>query len=166
MITNIATTLLGGIIAVIATLTGARVARGAQRDIARENRTAEQWSLAIDLIAQVCAVLADHRTAMWELESRRYRHESAQRIQEALDATLVTRAAVSAPHLKLRLLLPALRGQLEEAVAATYRMDSAMRPEVAQVPPLDRKDAAKAALKRFQERAVEVVDRERISLAA
>ncbi|GLW95430.1 hypothetical protein Aglo03_62460 [Actinokineospora globicatena] len=83
---------------------------------------------AVDLLH----VLDAHRNAMWYLEHAREQGDAEGELTWRT-ASEATRNAVTAPHLWVRCLIPAVTRVAEEAVLATYAMEgSGVRGELSQ----------------------------------
>ncbi|ACU35598.1 hypothetical protein [Actinosynnema mirum] len=132
------------ILTILGTLAGASLGIFGIVLKARADRRATAETVAVEAIADLVSALGDHRTAMWDLEAARSR-KNEDEITTTLAASLVTRSAMSRPHVIAKLRVPALAAQIDAAVRATYDMDSAVDPARAAIDPVVRKDAAKAA---------------------
>lgn len=110
------------LIAVLGTLAGVGITSGYQ---ARAARTARQEARRTEGLAAVTALvgaLADHRRAMWVREDLRLRGEDW---AAARTESHATRSAITAPLLRVQLLLPALVPAAQAAARATYGLRGA-----------------------------------------
>lgn len=133
------------LLAVVSTLAGVLLASLLQQRQQRADRThaaAENHRLAgLDAVTALATALADHRRAMWIRESTRLRGDDW---TAARAASHTTRAAVTSPHVRVRVLLPELAGAAQTAVDATYGIRNA---------------ADHDALDQARDRALEAVER-------
>ncbi|WP_367128344.1 hypothetical protein [Saccharothrix sp. HUAS TT1] len=109
---------LGG--ALLTTVLKNRSDRQQRRD---ERRWANQ-DTAVSALGDVLEALSNHYAAMWGLEAARLRGDRDE-IATTLAASLVTRAAMTRPHLLAKLRVPSLADAIDLAVRAIYEMDSA-----------------------------------------
>lgn len=118
--------MIATVIAILGTLAGAlltgllssRQARAALRgteDLARRQA-------AVDAVATLAAAVAAHRAAMWHRETRSLAGEDW---TEARQHSQTTRAAISAPAVRLAVLVPALRPAADAAIRACYALRGA-----------------------------------------
>ncbi|MDX3343520.1 protein kilB [Streptomyces sp. ME02-6979.5a] len=110
------------IIAVLGTLAGVAITSTYQ---ARAARTALQETRRTEGLAAVetlAAALADHRRAMWAREDLRLRGEDW---STARAESHTTRAAITAPLIRVQILLPAAAGPARAAVQAVYDLRGA-----------------------------------------
>ncbi|MDT0432898.1 protein kilB [Streptomyces salyersiae] len=107
------------LIAVLGTLAGVGITSGYQ---ARAARTARQEARDTEGLAAVTALveaLALHRRAMWVRENLRLQGEDW---AEARTESHSTRAAITAPLLRVQLLLPAVAPAAQDAARAVYAL--------------------------------------------
>jgi len=110
------------LIAVLGTLAGVGITSGYQ---ARAARTARQEARRTEGLAAVTALvgaLADHRRAMWVREDLRLRGEDW---AAARTESHATRSAITAPLLRVQLLLPAVAPAAQAAAQAVYALRNA-----------------------------------------
>ncbi|MFD3643686.1 MULTISPECIES: protein kilB [Streptomyces] len=121
--------MLTAVIAVLGTLAGSFVTGALQLFAQRAQRAAEELaarrSEGLDAVAGLSAALADHRRAMAVREEIRLvgGDWSAARAESH-----ATRSAVTAPLLRVRLVLPELSGAAQHAVQAAYDIRAAGDP--------------------------------------
>jgi hypothetical protein len=111
----IAGTLAGALLSGLLTARQARTALHTSESIARRQA-------AVDAVAALAAAVAAHRSAMWHRETLRLAGEDW---SEARAASHTTRAAISAPAVRLAVLAPTLRPAADAAVQATYALRGA-----------------------------------------
>ncbi|MER6094201.1 pRL2-23 [Streptomyces bluensis] len=119
------------VIAVIGTLLGAiasgllqhRAAHSVRVEARDDQRRAEQLAAVTDLAVAV----SDHRRAMWEVTDAKLTDQPETRVTELRDESHRTRSCITAPAVRVRLLIEdqAVRAAATEAVQATYRMRDA-----------------------------------------
>ncbi|MFF3178219.1 protein kilB [Streptomyces sp. NPDC057900] len=113
------------LIAVLGTLAGTGIAGFMQH---RASRTARQEARRTEGLAAVTALveaLADHRRAMWVREDLRLRGEDW---AEARTESHATRSAITAPLLRVQLLMPAAAPAAQSAAQAAYALRGAGQP--------------------------------------
>jgi hypothetical protein len=137
------------IIAVLGTLAGALTAGLLQHRTARTDR-AEQRADShrqdqLAAVTEFAAALDAHRAAMFHRERLALNEADSEHQLGAQTKSNDTRAAITAPHIRLQILLPDLAGAAQQATDATYALrHAADRPE------LDaRRQAAKEAAGAF-----------------
>ncbi|MFF8657818.1 pRL2-23 [Streptomyces huasconensis] len=119
------------LIAVFGTLLGAIVSgllqHRAARSVRVEAREDETRTAQLDAVTVLAVAVSDHRRAMWELRDAVLRGEAAARVTELRDESHRTRSAITAPAVRVRLLVTdgAVRVAADEAIQATYRMRDA-----------------------------------------
>lgn len=117
------------VVAVGGTLLGGLLAAAAQAWAARTSRRAEQLGTrradALAAVTALVSALADHRRAMWVLGDRRLAGADDQIATQAEEGTHVTRAAITAPLVSVRILCPTLGQAAQAATRATYAMRDA-----------------------------------------
>ncbi|MET9016897.1 protein kilB [Streptomyces olivaceoviridis] len=118
--------MIGTIIAILGTLAGAALSAVFQ---GRQQRTAlarteamSRRQAAVDAVADLVAAVSAHRAAMWHRESLRLTGEDW---REARAASQTTRAAISAPAVRVAVLVPALRAVADAAAQASYALRGA-----------------------------------------
>ncbi|MFH9576366.1 protein kilB [Streptomyces sp. NPDC017454] len=114
------------LIAVIGTLAGVLIAalaqgRTARRSLDGAEATARRQA-AVDSVADLVAAIAAHRAAMWHRETLRL---DGADWTDARQHSQTTRAAISAPAVKVAVLLPALRDAADAAAQASYALRGA-----------------------------------------
>lgn len=114
--------MLTALIAVLGTLAGATIAHLSQRAQRRAADNRAQRTEALAAVAALATALADHRRAMWVREDLRLR---GQDWDEARAASHATRSALTAPLLRVQLLLPAAAPAARNATRATYELRGA-----------------------------------------
>ncbi|MFF4756362.1 protein kilB [Streptomyces sp. NPDC002514] len=118
--------MIATIIAIVGTLAGAALSALVQ---GRQQRTAlvgtetvARRQAAVDAVADLVAAVSAHRSAMWHRESLRL---AGQDWTEARTASHASRAAITAPAVRLAVLLPALRPAADAAAHASYALRGA-----------------------------------------
>ncbi|MER8233491.1 protein kilB [Streptomyces sp. NPDC094049] len=110
-------------LAVFGTLAGALLTGGLQLLSQRAQRTAADAAALrtdqVTAIADLASVLADHRRAMWVREDLRLR---GQDWTAARAESHSTRSAITAPLLRVLILLPDLAPPAHAAVSAVYEL--------------------------------------------
>ncbi len=136
--------MLTAAIAILGTLAGSFMTGALQHFAQRAQRAAEELSArrtaGLEAVSGLSAVLADHRRAMAVREEIRL---AGGDWGTARAESHVTRSAVTAPLLRVRLLLPELAEAAQRAVQAVYDMRAADSP---------------AALQEARERALQAAD--------
>ncbi|WP_330479953.1 protein kilB (plasmid) [Streptomyces platensis] len=114
------------IIAILGTLAGASTSAWFQQRGQRAERAAAATAThrrdALDAVTDLVTALADHRKAMWLREDARLAGVDWAGLRADSHAT---RAAITAPAVRVTVLLPALAGAAQAAAAATYAMRNA-----------------------------------------
>lgn len=110
------------LIAVLGTLAGVGITSGYQARAARTARTDTRRAEGLAAVTALVEALADHRRAMWLREDLRL---SGQDWTEARTESHATRSAITAPLLRVQLLMPELADAAREAAAATYALRDA-----------------------------------------
>ncbi|QLJ06689.1 protein kilB (plasmid) [Streptomyces sp. NEAU-sy36] len=123
--------MITAIVAVLGTLAGAlltgllqhRTARAEREAATAETRRAEALAAVTELVSR----LADHRRAMWVREDLRLRGEdwSAARAESHS-----TRSAITAPLLRVQMLLPSIAPAAQAAAQAAYDIRGAVARDV------------------------------------
>jgi hypothetical protein len=123
--------MIGTVIAVLGTLLGAiasgllqhRAAHSVRVEAREDERRAEQLAAVTELAVAV----SDHRRAMWEVTDATLTGQPEARVIELRDESHRTRSTITAPSVRVRLLIKdqAVRAAATEAVQATYRMRDA-----------------------------------------
>ncbi|MFH8483592.1 protein kilB [Streptomyces sp. NPDC018055] len=109
--------MLTTLIAVLGTLAGTAIAHLSQRAHRHAADARTQRAEAITAIADLATALADHRRAMWLRENLRLTsHDWA----TARADSHTTRSAITAPLLRVQILLPAAAGPAQTATQAVY----------------------------------------------
>ncbi|MGW9441219.1 protein kilB [Streptomyces sp. NPDC055607] len=111
----IAGTLAGALLSGLLTARQARTALTASETIARRQA-------AVDAVATLAAAVAAHRSAMWHRENKRLTGEDWTADRQH---SHTTRAAISAPAVRLAILAPTLRLAAETAIHASYALRGA-----------------------------------------
>lgn len=123
--------LWASLVAVVGTLAGALVSGSLQHRVARSDRSdarANQVRLdRIEAVTTLAVALSDHRGAMWHVREAQLTNQDTHRVEELRDESRRTRSSVTAPAVRLRLLIadPAVRTAAREAIDATYAMRGA-----------------------------------------
>ncbi|MGW2678089.1 protein kilB [Streptomyces sp. NPDC001436] len=117
------------IIAVLGTLAGALTAGILQHRAARAAR-AEQRAEAhrqdqLCAVTDFAAALDAHRSAIFHRERLTLIEAGAEHQLEAQTRSHETRAAITAPHVRLQVLVPELAGPAQRAADATYTLRNA-----------------------------------------
>ncbi|WP_030244749.1 hypothetical protein [Streptomyces sp. NRRL S-350] len=118
------------IIAVLGTLAGALTAGLLQQRSARTARAEERADShrqdQLDAVTGFAAALDAHRSAMFHRERLALAGADTERQLEAQTTSHDTRAAVTAPHIRLQVLVPELAGPAQQAADATYALRKAV----------------------------------------
>jgi len=117
------------IVAVLGTLAGAltagllqhRSARTARAEARADGHRQDQLGAVTDFAAALDA----HRSAMFHRERLALTRADAEHQREAETKSHETRAAVTAPHIRLQVLVPELSGAAQQAADATYALRKA-----------------------------------------
>ncbi len=135
------------IIAILGTLAGAALsavlAGRQQRAALTTAETVSRRQAAVDAVADLVAAIAAHRAAMWHRETLRL---AGQDWTDARATSQTTRAAISAPAVRLAVLAPSLRTTADAAAHASYALRGA--------PTTDDLDAARTASLAADERLI------------
>ncbi|WP_331764397.1 protein kilB [Streptomyces anulatus] len=109
--------MLTTLIAVLGTLAGVAITSTYQARAARTARQETRRTEGRAAVETLAAALADHRRAMWCREDLRLRGEdwSAARAESH-----TTRSAITAPLIRVQILLPAAAGPARDAAQAVY----------------------------------------------
>ncbi|MFE4634823.1 hypothetical protein ACFRJ1_15795 [Streptomyces sp. NPDC056773] len=107
------------IIAVLGTLAGALTARILQH---RSARTARHRQDQLGAVTAFAAALDAHRAAMFHRERLTLAEAGTERQLEAQTRSHDTRSAITAPHIRLQVLVPALAVPARQAAVATYAL--------------------------------------------
>ncbi|MER6844817.1 protein kilB [Streptomyces platensis] len=114
------------VIAILGTLAGASVTAWFQQRGQRAERAATaaaaHHQVALDAVTDLIAALADHRRTMWLREAARLAGADWTALRADSHAT---RAAITAPTVRVTVLLPALAATAQAAADATYAMRNA-----------------------------------------
>ncbi|MGY1437160.1 pRL2-23 [Streptomyces reniochalinae] len=119
------------LIAVIGTLTGALLSGLLQhRAVHTERADARRQALRrdqLDAVTALAVAVSDHRRTMWESRQAMLAGADAARVLELREAAHETRSAITAPAVRIRLLIrdADTRAAADEAALATYRMRDA-----------------------------------------
>lgn len=114
--------MLTALIAVLGTLAGSAIAHLSQRSQRRSTEARARRTEALAAVADLATALADHRRAMWVREDLRLRGEDW---ADARTESHATRSAITAPLLRVQVLLPAVAPAAQAAVHATYSLRAA-----------------------------------------
>jgi hypothetical protein len=90
----------------------------------RDRRDAQRREELLTAVADLVAALDAHRAAMWVRETTRLSGDPAD-VPATVDRAHQTRAAVSAPLVRVRILAPGLATAASSATQATYAMHDA-----------------------------------------
>ncbi|WP_030188139.1 hypothetical protein [Streptomyces violaceorubidus] len=111
------------VIAVLGTLAGTlltgTLAHLSQRAQRKADTTTARRTEALTAVTDLATALADHRRAMWVREDLRLHGEDW---DQARTESHTTRSAITAPLLRVQLLLPALAPTAQDAAHATYAL--------------------------------------------
>ncbi|AKZ53065.1 Protein KilB [Streptomyces ambofaciens ATCC 23877] len=137
------------VIAVLGTLAGALTAGLLQHRTARTDR-AEQRADShrqdqLAAVTEFAAALDAHRSAMFHRERLALNEADSEQQLGAQTKSNDTRAAITAPHIRLQVLLPELAGAAQQAADATYALRHATDRPVLDA----RRQAAKEATGSF-----------------
>jgi hypothetical protein len=134
------------VIAVLGTLAGCLLTGGVQARVARIERREIRWeahrTAALDAVTALVEALANHRTAMFVLEDRRLSGADADAVEEARQASHVTRTAVTNPLTRLCIVTPGLAKPARQAAKAAYAMRQSADADVLEA---RRRDAVEAS---------------------
>ncbi|MGW1021935.1 protein kilB [Streptomyces niveus] len=115
--------MLTAIVAVLGTLAGSLLTGALQHVAQRSQRRAEEATArrtdGLTAVSELASALADHRRAMWVREDLRLR---GQDWEAARADSHATRSAITAPLLRVSLLLPTLAPAAQVAARATYSL--------------------------------------------
>ncbi|WP_310728277.1 ATP-binding protein [Streptomyces sp. N2A] len=133
------------VVAVLGTLAGALTAGLLQHRSARtaraEQRADSHRQDQLGAVTDFAAALDAHRSAMFHQERLALTEARTEHQLEAQSRSHDTRAAITAPHIRLQVLVPELAGPAQQAADATY----ALRKATGRTEPDDRRRAAKEA---------------------
>ncbi|MEU8779851.1 hypothetical protein [Streptomyces sp. NPDC048606] len=114
------------LVAVLGTLAGALTAGLLQHRSARtaraEERAQSRRQDRLDAVTDFAAALDAHRSAMFHRERLTLTSPGTEHELEAQTRTHETRAAVTAPHIRLQVLVPELAESARQAADATYAL--------------------------------------------
>ncbi|MFE7780371.1 protein kilB [Streptomyces nigrescens] len=114
------------VIAILGTLAGASMTAWFQQRSQRAERAAATATThrrdALDAVTDLVTALADHRKAMWLREEARL---AGADWADARTASHATRAAITAPTVRVTILLPTLATTAQTAATATYTLRNA-----------------------------------------
>ncbi|MEU8461716.1 hypothetical protein [Streptomyces sp. NPDC029003] len=117
------------IVAVLGTLAGAVAAGLLQHRSARAARAEERADGyrrdQLDAVTDFAAALDAHRSAIFHRERLTLAGAGTEHQMEAQTRSHDTRTAVTAPHLRLQVLVPELAGAAQQAAEATYALRKA-----------------------------------------
>ncbi|MDT9686394.1 protein kilB [Streptomyces sp. TRM76323] len=118
--------MLTAIVAVLGTLAGSLLTGTLQHLSQRAQRRAADAAArrveGLAAVTELATALSNHRRAMWVREGQRLRGEDW---SEARAASHATRSAVTAPLLRVSVLLPDLAAVAQAAARATYELRGA-----------------------------------------
>ncbi|RSS67358.1 protein kilB [Streptomyces sp. WAC06128] len=118
--------MFAAIVAVLGTLAGAvltgTLAHLSQRAQRRADADAARRGEGLAAVTDLVTALTDHRRAMWVREDLRLRGEDW---TQARTESHATRSAITAPLLRVQLLLPSLAPAAQAAARATYGLRDA-----------------------------------------
>ncbi|MER5773728.1 hypothetical protein ABT144_05375 [Streptomyces sp. NPDC002039] len=118
------------IVAVLGTLAGALTAGLLQHRSARTARAEERADShrqdQLGAVTDFAAALDAHRSAMFHRERLALAEAGAEHQLEAQTRSHDTRAAITAPHIRLQVLVPELVGAAQQAADATYALRKAI----------------------------------------
>ncbi|WP_374777894.1 hypothetical protein OG756_38885 [Streptomyces sp. NBC_01310] len=123
------------IVAVLGTLAGALTAGLLQHRAARTARAEQRADThrqdQLGAVTDFAAALDAHRSAMFHRERLALTEAGTEHQLEAQTKSHDTRAAITAPHVRLQVLIPELAGPAQRAADATYALrNAAGRPEL------------------------------------
>ncbi|MFH7597395.1 protein kilB [Streptomyces racemochromogenes] len=117
------------IIAVLGTLAGALTAGALQQRAARTARAEQRADThrqdQLGAVTDFAAALDAHRSAIFHRERLALGEAGAEHRLEAETKSYDTRAAVTAPHVRLQVLVPELAAPAQRAADATYALRNA-----------------------------------------
>ncbi|MEU9236948.1 protein kilB [Streptomyces subrutilus] len=123
------------IVAVLGTLAGALTAGLLQHRSARtariEQRADSRRQDQLAAVTEFAAALDAHRSAMFHRERLALEEAGPEQQLDPQTKSHETRAAITAPHIRLQVLVPELAGPAQEAADATYALRKATsRPDL------------------------------------
>ncbi len=104
-----------------AVVLGSRLDRSGRREAIR----VEERRARLEAIRELATALADHRRAMWVREDARLSGAGKARYAELRAASHVTRSALEAPLVAVRVLMPQLAAAADAAAKAAYALRGA-----------------------------------------
>ncbi|MFF5853999.1 protein kilB [[Kitasatospora] papulosa] len=110
------------LIAVLGTLAGVGITSGYQARAARTVRQEARRTEGLTAVTTLVEALANHRRAMWVREDLRLRGEDW---AGARTESHASRSAITAPLLRVQLLLPAVAPAAQDAAQAVYALRGA-----------------------------------------
>ncbi|WP_232265696.1 hypothetical protein [Streptomyces pactum] len=114
-------------VAVLGTLAGALTAGLLQHHAARaEERADNHRQDRLDAVTAFAAALDAHRSAIFHRERLALSRADTEHQLEAETRSHDTRAAITAPHIRLQVLVPELTGPAQRATDATYALRRAV----------------------------------------
>ncbi|MBQ1122255.1 pRL2-23 [Streptomyces sp. B15] len=119
------------LIAVIGTLAGALLSGLLQHRAVHAERSDARaealWRDQLDAVTALAVAVSDHRRTMWESRQAMLTGADAARIEELRQAAHETRSAITAPAVRIQLVIRDrdTRAAADEAALATYRMRDA-----------------------------------------
>ncbi|MFF3959802.1 protein kilB [Streptomyces sp. NPDC001890] len=115
------------LIAVLGTLAGVGITSAYQARTARTARADARRAEGLTAITALVEALSDHRRTMWLREDLRL---SGEDWAAARTESHATRSAITAPLLRVQLLLPDVADAAREAAAATYALRDAQNRDM------------------------------------
>ncbi|PJT46520.1 pRL2-23 [Streptomyces albidoflavus] len=126
--------MLATLLAVAGTLLGALVSGLLQHHLARaaraEAHAAQHRTAQLDAVTHLADALSAHRRAMWAVLDATHTGTDPDRVTDLRDESHRTRAAVTAPAVRIRLLIAdqTVRDAATTAITATYAIRDAADP--------------------------------------
>ncbi|MET8746285.1 protein kilB [Streptomyces sp. NPDC004728] len=111
--------MITAIVAVLGTLAGSAIAHLSQRSHRKADDARARRTEALTAVAELATALANHRRAMWVREDLRLRGEDW---ADARAESHTTRSAITAPLLRVQVLLPSIADAAQTAARAAYSL--------------------------------------------
>lgn len=115
-----ASTIGPALVAVVGTLGGVGLSARVALVHHRESRADARRGAALTAVADLATALADHRRAMWVHRRGQLSAADEAVLADSLAASHTTRSALTGPVVAVRVLLPELRGVVDQAVSAVF----------------------------------------------
>lgn len=123
--TGVLESIIGILGVLVGTVAQARLQQRAARIERDEARTGQRHVERITAVQALAVAVADHRRTMVHRRRLVLDDADAEQLEAALAETRATRAAVTAPHVLVQLLVPELSDLADNAVAAAFGIRAA-----------------------------------------